>query len=79
MKIHASQKKSSLFQRRYNGFKEVTISSTIPYISGTNGISNSLKKKISRKRKGKGKRRRESANGREKEKKEEKGKEDKKK
>ena len=57
----------------------ITISSVIPYISGMNSTSSSLKKeKISRKRKGEGKRRRESANGREKEKekkkKEEKGK-----
>ena len=34
----------SLFQRRYNLFKKVTISSAIPYISGANSTSSSLKK-----------------------------------
>ena len=62
----------------------ITISSAIPYISGMNSTSSSLKKeKISRKRKGEGKIRRGSENGREKEKekekKEEKEKEEKKK
>ena len=71
------KKNCSLFQRSYNLFRNVTISSAIPYISKANNTSSSLKKK------GKGKRRRESANGREKEKenekKEQKGKEEKKK
>ena len=51
----------------------ITISSAIPYISGMNSISSSLKKEeISRKRKGEGKRRRESVNEKENKKKEEK-------
>ena len=52
----------------------ITISSVIPYISGMNSTSSSLKteKKISRKRKREGKRGRESAKEKEKEKEKEK-------
>ena len=51
----------------------ITISSAIPYISGMNSTSSSLKiEKISRKRKIEGKRGRESANEKEKEKENEK-------
>ena len=82
-KVHTSEYENSCFKKKLlfipMKIQLITISSVIPYISGMNSTSSSLKKeKISRKRKGEGKRRRESANGREKEKekekKEEKGK-----
>ena len=68
--IHASKKKLLFIPMKV---QLITINSAIPYISGMNSTSGSLKtEKILRKRKGGGKRRRESANEKEKEKKEEK-------
>ena len=76
-KLHTSEYKNSCFEKKLLFIRMkiqlITIISAIPYISGMNSTSSSLKKeKISRKRKGEGKRRRESENGREKEKEKEK-------
>ena len=83
-KLHTSEYTNSCFKKQLlfisMKIQFITISNAIPYISGMNSTSSSLKKeKISRKRKGEGKRRRKSANEKEKEKKEEKEKEEKKK
>ena len=79
-KLHTSEYTNSCFKKKLlfipMKIQLITISSAIPYISGMNSISSSLKKeKISRKRKREGKRRRESANEKEKEKEKDKEKE----